>query len=231
MFICVILCFFFFFYSRRRHTRCALWTGVQTCALPIWWRRGSCARLQKRPIVSPPPCPSNRKGSLAGCLSLNSLPWSGGRRRGLLLVLFPAGFLGRAGVLALGCGIAVDQLDDRHRRHVAVAEAGLQHPAVAAVALLVAAGQFVEQLGRDLRVAQHRERLAAGVQVAALAEGDETVDDAPQVFRLRQGGLDLLVLHQGSRQIGEHRLAVADRAVETPAVETVTHLLSPFIPG
>src|SRR3546814_4237303 len=28
------LCFFFFS-SRRRHTRCALVTGVQTCALPI----------------------------------------------------------------------------------------------------------------------------------------------------------------------------------------------------
>src|SRR3546814_2156190 len=28
---------FFFFSSRRRHTRCALVTGVQTCALPIWW--------------------------------------------------------------------------------------------------------------------------------------------------------------------------------------------------
>src|SRR3546814_5571086 len=28
--------FFFFFSSRRRHTRCALVTGVQTCALPIW---------------------------------------------------------------------------------------------------------------------------------------------------------------------------------------------------
>src|SRR3546814_1537256 len=26
---------FFFFSSRRRHTRCALATGVQTCALPI----------------------------------------------------------------------------------------------------------------------------------------------------------------------------------------------------
>src|SRR3546814_204640 len=26
----------FFFSSRRRHTRCALVTGVQTCALPIW---------------------------------------------------------------------------------------------------------------------------------------------------------------------------------------------------
>src|SRR3546814_17100315 len=31
---CFIL-FFFFFSSRRRHTRCALVTGVQTCALPI----------------------------------------------------------------------------------------------------------------------------------------------------------------------------------------------------
>src|SRR3546814_7823789 len=31
---CVCICFFFFS-SRRRHTRCALVTGVQTCALPI----------------------------------------------------------------------------------------------------------------------------------------------------------------------------------------------------
>src|SRR3546814_3498174 len=30
------MCFCFFFFScRRRHTRCALVTGVQTCALPI----------------------------------------------------------------------------------------------------------------------------------------------------------------------------------------------------
>src|SRR3546814_9716865 len=29
------LCFVFFFSSRRRHTRCALVTGVQTCALPM----------------------------------------------------------------------------------------------------------------------------------------------------------------------------------------------------
>src|SRR3546814_10467933 len=30
---------FFFFSSRRRHTRCALVTGVQTCALPIFSHR------------------------------------------------------------------------------------------------------------------------------------------------------------------------------------------------
>src|SRR3546814_7531642 len=29
----------FLFASRRRHTRCALVTGVQTCALPIFWIR------------------------------------------------------------------------------------------------------------------------------------------------------------------------------------------------
>src|SRR3546814_8640823 len=41
-----ILCFFcfvfsFFFSSRRRHTRCALVTGVQTCALPIFQPTGN----------------------------------------------------------------------------------------------------------------------------------------------------------------------------------------------
>src|SRR3546814_7840535 len=30
-----VVCVFFFFSSRRRHTRCALVTGVQTCALPL----------------------------------------------------------------------------------------------------------------------------------------------------------------------------------------------------
>src|SRR3546814_6126682 len=30
-----LVVFVFFFSSRRRHTRCALVTGVQTCALPI----------------------------------------------------------------------------------------------------------------------------------------------------------------------------------------------------
>src|SRR3546814_1376601 len=32
----IVVVSFFFFSSRRRHTRCALVTGVQTCALPIY---------------------------------------------------------------------------------------------------------------------------------------------------------------------------------------------------
>src|SRR3546814_7411551 len=37
------MCLFFFFSSRRRHTSCALVTGVQTCALPIFCSAVRCA--------------------------------------------------------------------------------------------------------------------------------------------------------------------------------------------
>src|SRR3546814_6139307 len=40
---------FFFFSSRRRHTRCALVTGVQTCALPIC--RPASAPIGRRPAI------------------------------------------------------------------------------------------------------------------------------------------------------------------------------------
>src|SRR3546814_4108861 len=55
----------FFFSSRRRHTRCALGTGVQTCALPISpartsvriaplpWREGESAWRIGRLILDP----------------------------------------------------------------------------------------------------------------------------------------------------------------------------------
>src|SRR3546814_769262 len=38
----------FFFSSRRRHTRCALVTGVQTCALPIFVVASAVRRLTPR---------------------------------------------------------------------------------------------------------------------------------------------------------------------------------------
>src|SRR3546814_8341994 len=39
--------YMFFFSSRRRHTRCALVTGVQTCALPIRTEEGT---IYQRPF-------------------------------------------------------------------------------------------------------------------------------------------------------------------------------------
>src|SRR3546814_18104344 len=43
---------FFFFSSRRRHTRCALVTGVQTCALPISSPRRISGTCASRPLAS-----------------------------------------------------------------------------------------------------------------------------------------------------------------------------------
>src|SRR3546814_11395191 len=39
--------FLFFFSSRRRHTRCALVTGVQTCALPIFFGFDAVTRARR----------------------------------------------------------------------------------------------------------------------------------------------------------------------------------------
>src|SRR3546814_7956301 len=53
LYICLYICFcfmhmIFFFSSRRRHTRCALVTGVQTCALPILGATPANAQMARR---------------------------------------------------------------------------------------------------------------------------------------------------------------------------------------
>src|SRR3546814_19135013 len=53
---------FFFFSSRRRHTRCALVTGVQTCALPI----SNSTTKPRIPLSNPPTSPLNLIGKLEG---------------------------------------------------------------------------------------------------------------------------------------------------------------------
>src|SRR3546814_7683516 len=45
-------CVCFFFSSRRRHTRCALVTGVQTCALPIYLRDYQAQAQQARAQIA-----------------------------------------------------------------------------------------------------------------------------------------------------------------------------------
>src|SRR3546814_16822335 len=52
--------FCFFFSSRRRHTRCALVTGVQTCALPIYGRGGAAETVhrEERALLDSPLSPA-----------------------------------------------------------------------------------------------------------------------------------------------------------------------------
>src|SRR3546814_48764 len=78
IFVCGPVIVFFFFSSRIRHTICALLTGVQTCALPIFWAIG----LERALVL------------LAGAMLLILLPRfgaSGGAILGLAMI---------AGVLA-----------------------------------------------------------------------------------------------------------------------------------
>src|SRR3546814_9887564 len=50
----VMICDLFFCSSRRRQTSCALVTGVQTCALPIWlWPIGKFPLLREGGRVVP----------------------------------------------------------------------------------------------------------------------------------------------------------------------------------
>src|SRR3546814_4225067 len=64
-----MLFFFVFFSSRRRHTRCALVTGVQTCALPICERD---RRLQENRYLLDA-VPAAEIGSRAGPVHAASL--------------------------------------------------------------------------------------------------------------------------------------------------------------
>src|SRR3546814_3503340 len=63
----------FFFSSRRRHTRCALVTGVQTCALPILSASGwhTCAMTMAMVVEN---LKANRQAGL-GSPGIDELRW------------------------------------------------------------------------------------------------------------------------------------------------------------
>src|SRR3546814_5149347 len=70
----------FFFSSRRRHTRCALVTGVQTCALPI------CAWVRARLPISNQASDSAAPAALRQAAGVRPAEW----RRGTITASTPA---------------------------------------------------------------------------------------------------------------------------------------------
>ncbi len=121
---------------------------------------------------------------------------------------FAAALLDRAGIQPLRIDVAIDEFDHRNRRGIAVAEAGLHHAGIAAVALLVARADHVKELLDHGEVAHLRDRLAAGMQAAALAERDQLLHHRAQILRLRQRRDDLLMLDQRGGKVRQHRLAM-----------------------
>src|SRR3546814_17503995 len=76
--------FCFFFSSRRRHTRCALVTGVQTCALPISARTQICEAVLADPVA---PDSGNRRGRFVAHRYFSSWCIDRCARGGLVAVL------------------------------------------------------------------------------------------------------------------------------------------------
>src|SRR3546814_10913457 len=67
-FVCLLI-LDFFFSSRRRHTRCALVTGVQTCALPISEPEFASSRILQHSTRAACP-PSSTYGDADGSVTL-----------------------------------------------------------------------------------------------------------------------------------------------------------------
>ena len=132
-------------------------------------------------------------------------------------------FLHRTGIQALGIDIAIDKLDHGAGGVIAIAEAGFQHPRIAAVTILVAWADHLEELLDHRDVADFSHRLAARMQAATLAQRHQLLDDRTQILGFWQRGDDLLVLDQRGHHIAEHGAAMLRRAVELAVNLAVTH--------
>src|SRR3984893_12959214 len=88
---------------------------------------------------------------------------------------------------------------------------------------LVARGDYGEKSGAERELLELTEGLAARMQIAALAERGQLLDDGAQILCLRQRGDDLLVLDERLAHIGKHRLAMFMRAAEAALGVSVIH--------
>src|ERR1700691_581721 len=96
---------------------------------------------------------------------------------------------------------------------------------VAAVAILEARRDLVEQLLDRLMRLQGRECAPARGEIVLLAERDHPVRDSAQFLGLWIGGLDSLVSNQREHHIFEQRLAMRRGAIELAARIEMTHQL------
>src|SRR3546814_9715722 len=106
-------------------------------------------------------------------------------------------------ILALGRNVAVDELDDRHRRRIRRADAGLDDAGIAALAIGVTRAEHVEQLGELRVVEQAGVRKAAVGEAALLGERDQLFDIGAKLLGFRDRGRDLFVLDERCRHVAE----------------------------
>jgi hypothetical protein len=119
----------------------------------------------------------------------------------------------------------LDELDDRHGRVVALAVAELEDARVATGPVDVARADLGEQRVHDALVVQALEHLATGVQVTALAEGDEVLGVRAQALGLGLRRGDPAVLEQLRRQVAQHEPLVRRAAAHARTLVGGGHVL------
>src|SRR3546814_409532 len=127
--------FFFFFSSRRRHTRCALVTGVQTCALPILLGDRADSdhrwRVEHAQIVAPGDIARFKTLKLIASMqpthATSDMPWAEARlgKARLFGAYAWRRFLDAGVPLALGSDFPVEQVDPRLGLYAAVSRQDL----------------------------------------------------------------------------------------------------------
>ena len=89
------------------------------------------------------------------------------------------------------------------RGAVALADAGADDAAVAAVAVSIARSDDGEETVDGLGRHEVGERLTAGVDAAVLAEGDHLLDDGTRGLGLRNGGVAAVVENDGGDEVAQ----------------------------
>src|SRR3546814_3320416 len=155
----MVVLFVFFFSSRRRHTRCALVTGVQTCALPISQRQmvsgaGSGAAIAFLPAKASPLRAVTAATSFSGTgfpcspgnatpLRLPDQPANGGNQ----MIILPIRLTIAAGAALLNLWLALRVCRVRTREQVFIGDGGNDLP----TRRLRAHSNFVEQRSAESR--------------------------------------------------------------------------------
>ena len=123
---------------------------------------------------------------------------------------------------------SVHPLDERHRGGIAGSLSEFDDTSVTTLALSAAGSELGEQLadgfGRaSAVVAQESEGAAAGMEIAALGEGDHFLSQGPHCLGLGQGSFDAAMLDEAAGLVGKQRIAVLGQTAQFNGFITVTH--------
>src|SRR5690606_16754302 len=138
--------------------------------------------------------------------------------------LLLAAFLGLLRHLRRG---RVHELQEGHRRRVALADARTDDAGVAARAVGEPLRERTEELLEDLLVPHRTRRQSTRVDGALLAEGDHLLGRLARLLRLRDRRPNPLVAEERGHEVLDERFAMGRGPRKLAAGNSVSHVLSP----